>query len=223
MVKHPYKKRFGDFIIQSTTEAHTKYAADIAALLEESAKARGIGIAKRSPDYIADKMREGKAIIAFHKDGRLAGFTYIETWANKQYVANSGLIIVPEFRGQKLGKALKQASFTHSRRNFPDAKIFSITTSPVVMKMNTELGFIPVPLYQLTEDPTFWEGCRSCRNYPILEGNHFKHCLCTGLLYDPQEKRQPATIWKKWKNTILHTIEYWRHVLHKPKGGIANG
>ncbi len=218
MVKHSYYKQFGDFIIQSTTEEHTVFAADIAALLEDSARKRGIGIAKRSPDYIADKMREGKAIIAFHKSGRLAGFTYIETWANKQYVANSGLIIVPEFRGQKLGKALKMASFTHSRRNFPNAKIFSITTSPVVMKMNTDLGFIPVPLYQLTEDPTFWEGCRSCRNYSILESNQFKHCLCTGLLYDPHDTHQPSTIWKKWKTTIQHTLDFWRHVLIHVKG-----
>ncbi len=213
MVKHSYYKQFGDFIIRSTTAEHTVFAADIAALLEDSARKRGIGIAKRSPDYIADKMREGKAIIAFHKSGRLAGFTYIETWANKQYVANSGLIIVPEFRGQKLGKALKMASFTHSRRNFPNAKIFSITTSPVVMKMNTDLGFIPVPLYQLTEDPTFWEGCRSCRNYSILESNQFKHCLCTGLLYDPHDTRQPSTIWKKWKTTIQYTLDFWRYVL----------
>ncbi|NOX38336.1 MAG: GNAT family N-acetyltransferase [Calditrichaeota bacterium] len=209
-MKYGYKKQYGAFIIQSTTAAHVKFAAAIAALLAESARARGTGIAKRSPEYIARKIQSGKAIIALHRDGRLAGFTYIETWGHGRYVANSGLIVVPEFRGCKLGKQLKRASFTLSRKNFPDAKIFSITTSPAVMKMNTELGFRPVPLYELTRDQAFWEGCRSCPNFDILQRNQYRMCLCTGLLFDPQEaeRRSPLRRWlarlhpEKWMEQL---------------------
>ena len=48
-------------------------------------------------------------------------------------------------------------------------------------------GFRPVPFALLTDDPDFWRGCQGCRNYGILESNNFKMCLCTGLLYDPEE------------------------------------
>ena len=179
-----------DFVISIAEARHIKYAETIAQLLEESAHARGIGIARRSPEYICKKIEEGKAIIAIYQPtGQLAGFTYIETWTHEKYVANSGLIVLPEFRGAHLGKRLKQASFKLSRKKFPDARIFSITTSHAVMKMNTELGFRPVPLSELTTDGEFWDGCQSCLNYDILTRNDRKMCLCTGLLYDPQEKR----------------------------------
>ncbi len=191
-MKYQYKKVQGDFIVTSTDESHVKYAEEISRLLAESARERGIGIARRSPQYLAEKIREGKAVIAFYKDGRLAGFTYIETWSHGRYIANSGLIVVPEFRGYKLGKQLKLASFTLSRKNFPEAKIFSITTSPAVMKMNTELGFRPVPYSDLTTEKRFWHGCRSCPNYEILLRNNFRLCLCTGLLFDPAEQRRSA-------------------------------
>lgn len=179
-----------DFIIEIANETHVKYAEQISLMLEESARARGIGIARRPPEYIARKITEGKAIIAFHrKTGQLAGFTYIETWTHDKYVANSGLIVLPEFRGANLGKKLKHASFSLSRKKYPNARIFSITTSHAVMKMNTELGFRPVPFSELTTDKEFWDGCQSCKNYDILTRNDRKMCLCTGLLYDPAEKR----------------------------------
>ncbi|MCB0293647.1 MAG: GNAT family N-acetyltransferase, partial [Calditrichaeota bacterium] len=93
----------GEFVIQVAEEGHQHYAAEISHLIEESARARDIGIAKRTPEYIARKMQEGKAIIALHNDGRLAGFCYIETWTHGKYVANSGLIVAPEFRNRHLG------------------------------------------------------------------------------------------------------------------------
>lgn len=178
------------FIIEIANEKHLKFTEIISQMLEESAKARGIGIARRPPAYIAEKIREGKAIIAIQKtSGKLAGFTYIETWTNKRYVANSGLIVLPEFRGANLGKRLKHASFALSRKKYPNARIFSITTSHAVMKMNTELDFRPVPFSELTSDREFWDGCKSCKNYDILARNDRKMCLCTGLLYDPEEKK----------------------------------
>ncbi len=174
-----------DFIIANATVEHLAYAGEICYLLEESAKQRDTGIARRSPEYITEKMREGKAIIALHQDGRLAGFTYIETWSHNRYVANSGLVVNPVFRHLGLGQKIKESAFALSREMFPEARIFSITTSHAVMKMNAGLGFRPVPFSELTTDDQFWDGCKTCKNYDILSRNNRKHCLCTGLLFDP--------------------------------------
>ncbi len=189
------------FTLEPASEAHVGYANHISAMLEEGARARGIGIARRPPEYIVQKMREGKAIIAFHQSGKLAGYSYIETWTHGKYVANSGLIVDPEYRNSGLGKRIKHAIFDLSRKKYPNAKIFSITTGHAVMKMNAELGFKPVPFSELTTDKEFWDGCQSCRNYDILTRNNRKHCLCTGLLYDPNEVR-PISI-KRQENRVV--------------------
>lgn len=156
--------------------------------MAESAKARGTGIAKRSPEYVANKMLEGKAVIALHHDGTWAGFCYIETWSHQEFVANSGLIVNPIFRKSGLAKAIKRAVFELSRTKYPDAKIFGLTTGLAVMKINSDLGYEPVTYSELTQDEVFWEGCRSCVNYEILMSKERKNCLCTGMLWDPVEK-----------------------------------
>lgn len=171
-------------------ESHFKYAQEICDEVFVSAKERGTGIAKRTPEYIIGKMQAGKAVIAVAEDGRFAGFSYIESWGDKQYVANSGLIVAHAFRGIGLAKRIKERIFRLSRELFPQAKIFSITTGAAVMKMNYELGFRPVPFSELTDDPEFWKGCHGCRNFSILEKNEYRMCLCTGLLYDPREHIQ---------------------------------
>ena len=168
-------------------ESHIVYADEICEEVFISARERGTGIARRTPEYVAEKMRAGKAVIAVAEDGRFAGFSYIETWGGKEYVANSGLIVSHAFRGLGLAMRIKTRIFQLSREKYPNAKIFSITTGAAVMKMNYELGFRPVTFAALTDDPEFWKGCQGCRNYPILESNAFKMCLCTGLLYDPEE------------------------------------
>lgn len=168
-------------------ECHAVYADAICDEMFISARERGTGIARRTPEYIIDKMKAGKAVIAIAEDGSFAGFSYIETWGGKKYVANSGLIVAHAFRGIGLAMRIKTRIFQLSQELFPDAKIFSITTGAAVMKMNHELGFRPVPFSALTDDPEFWKGCQGCRNYPILESNGFRMCLCTGLLYDPAE------------------------------------
>ena len=139
-------------------------------------------------------MQAGKAVIAVSEDGRFAGFSYIESWGGKKYVANSGLIVAHAFRGIGLAKRIKERVFQLSRELFPDAKIFSITTGAAVMKMNYELGFRPVPFSELTNDPEFWKGCQGCRNFTILEKNNYRMCLCTGLLYDPHEHIQIQSV-----------------------------
>jgi len=175
--------------------SHAVYADEICEEILLSARERGTGIARRTPEYVTEKMMAGKAVIAIAEDGRFAGFSYIETWGGKEYVANSGLIVAHDFRGIGLAMRIKTRIFQLSRELFPNAKIFSITTGAAVMKMNYELGFRPVTFAALTDDPEFWKGCQGCRNYAILESNEHRMCLCTGLLYDPAEHievRNPA-------------------------------
>ena len=174
-------------------ESHAVYADEICEEVFISARERGTGIARRTPEYVIEKMIAGKAVIAIAENGEFAGFSYIETWGGKQYVANSGLIVAHPFRGMGLAKRIKARIFRLSQELFPDAKIFSITTGAAVMKMNHELSFRPVPFSELTHDPEFWKGCQGCRNYCILENNNFKMCLCTGLLYDPKEHTDTKT------------------------------
>ena len=169
-------------------ESHVKFADEICEEILVSARERGTGIARRTPEYVSEKMLAGKAVIAIAEDGRFAGFSYIETWGGKEYVANSGLIVAHAFRGLGLAMRIKTRIFQLSREKFPNAKIFSITTGAAVMKMNYELGFRPVTFAALTDDPEFWKGCQGCRNYQILEANEHRMCLCTGLLYDPAEQ-----------------------------------
>jgi hypothetical protein len=160
---------------------HAVYAQAICDLIEESAKARGTGIAKREPAYVEEKIRSGKAVIAL-VDGRIAGFSYIETWEHGKYVANSGLIVNPAFRRHGLARRIKAAVFALSRKKYPEARVFGITTSLPVMKINHDLGYRPVTFSELTQDDAFWAGCKTCPNYDILERNDRRMCLCTAMM-----------------------------------------
>lgn len=171
--------------IHYATQKHESYAQAICELIESAAKQRGTGIAKRDPEYIKSKMVNGNAVIALEQ-GKLAGFCYIEIWESKKYVANSGLIVHPDFRGQGLAKKIKAVAFELSRKKYPQSKLFGITTSLPVMKINSDLGYRPVTFSELTQDKTFWNGCQSCPNYDILTRNNRKNCLCTGMLFDPE-------------------------------------
>ncbi len=181
-----------DFDIQVATAQHVDFAPIICDEMAESAKARGTGIAQRSPEYVASKMLEGKAVIALHKDGTWAGFCYIETWSHGDFVANSGLIVAPQFRKAGLAKAIKHKIFELSRTKYPEAKLFGLTTGLAVMKINSELGYEPVTYSELTQDEEFWKGCRSCVNYDILTMKERKNCMCTAMLFDPAEKAKDA-------------------------------
>jgi len=173
--------------ITTASKSHAQYAQEICSIIEKTAKDRGTGIAKRTPKYIRNKIYEGKAIIALGSENQLAGFCYIETWDHGRYVANSGLVVTPEFRGTGVGKEIKRAAFELSRKKYPQAKIFGITTSPAVLKINSQLGYRPVSFAELTADEEFWNGCQSCSNYDILIRTNRKYCLCTGMLFDPEE------------------------------------
>jgi ribonucleotide reductase alpha subunit len=180
--------------VMTATEEHLDYASQICELIETAAKARGTGIAKRTVEYVQSKIKEGKAVIAFGDNNVLAGFCYIETWDHGKYVANSGLIVNPDFRGIGLAMQIKKAAFQLSRKKFPKAKIFGITTSPAVLKINSKLGYRPVGFLELTQDEAFWKGCESCRNFDILTRTNRHFCLCTGMLFDPEEKLERVEV-----------------------------
>ena len=178
------------FNIEVASEKHCAYAEEICREMEASAKVRGTGIAKRSPEYVMKKMCEGKAVIATDEKKRFAGFSYIESWSHECFVANSGLIVNPGYRKSGLARQIKKKIFELSRKKFPNAKIFSITTSLAVMKLNSEIGYKPVTFSELTDDNEFWKGCEACVNYDILQRNNRRMCLCTGMLYDPEKEEK---------------------------------
>jgi len=167
--------------------------------MESSAKARGTGIAKRSADYISQKIMEEKAVIAVTTDGDWVGFCYIEAWDHDAFVANSGLIVAPEYRKSGIAKAIKQRIFQLSRKKYPNAKIFGLTTGLAVMKINSDLGYEPVTYSELTTDDQFWAGCKSCVNYDILMSKDRKNCMCTAMLYDPADHYEPEETASEFK------------------------
>jgi hypothetical protein len=179
-----------NIIIRSATADDKKYSVIITDEMASSAKERGTGIARRTPEYISQKIDEGKAVIAHTEDGTWVGFCYIETWEG-EYVANSGLIVSPAFRKGGVAKAIKQKIFELSREKYPDAKLFGLTTGLAVMKINSDLGYEPVTYSELTQDEKFWEGCKSCVNYEILMSKNRKNCMCTAMLYDPKDHYEP--------------------------------
>lgn len=177
---------------------HLSYANEICSLMEKAAQKRGTGIAKRSPDYIKTKMKEGKAVVALDSEkSLLVGFCYIESWDHNKYIANSGLIVHPHYRNIGLGRRIKKKIFQLSREKYPNSKIFGITTSMAVLKINSDMGYKPVTFSELTQDEKFWQGCRSCPNYDILSSKERKDCLCTGMLFDPTTGRKAKEAGKK--------------------------
>lgn len=200
-----------EFNIIVASEEHIKYVDEILETIAVAAKARGTGIAKRDPEYVKKKMREGKAIIAMHGDD-FVGFCYIESWGHEKFVANSGLIVKNEYRGHGLAKKIKHKAFELSRKKWPNAKIFGLTSTLAVMKINTELGYKPVTFSELTDDPSFWKGCQGCINYDVLTRNNFTKCICTGMLFDPAKdtnavsgklaETQKKSAWERFKNFI---------------------
>ena len=178
-------------IVRTAIPGDTIYATIITDEMASSAKARGTGIAQRSPEYIIAKINEGKAVIALTPDNHWVGFCYIEAWGHEKFVANSGLIVAPEFRKTGVAKEIKNKIFALSRKMYPEAKIFGLTTGLAVMKINSDLGYEPVTYSELTNDEKFWAGCKSCVNYDILMSKERKNCMCTAMLYDPKDHFEP--------------------------------
>ncbi len=180
-----------NIIIKVATAADTHFSKIITDEMEASAKARGTGIARRSPEYIEQKMIEGKSVIAVTVEGDWVGFCYIEVWEHNKFVANSGLIVSPAYRKSGVAKGIKQRIFELSREKYPASKIFGLTTGLAVMKINSDLGYEPVTYSELTTDEQFWAGCKSCVNYDILMSKERKNCMCTAMLFDPEDHYTP--------------------------------
>ena len=161
--------------VMVASKEHLRYVTQINDAIDEAAKSRGTGIARRTDEYIADKINSGKAIIAVNRE-EFVGFCYIESWGHDEFVANSGLIVRPQYRGMG------------------GAKRIGLTTGEAVMRINTSLGYEPVTFAKLTDDEEFWAGCRSCVNYDVLQRTNMTKCLCTGMIYDPEmvAKRKAA-------------------------------
>ncbi|KAA9039076.1 GNAT family N-acetyltransferase [Ginsengibacter hankyongi] len=196
-----------NIIVRIATSADFKFAQTITDEMAASAQARGTGIAKRSTEYIQQKMQEGKAVIAVTKDDVWVGFCYIEAWGKEGFVANSGLIVAPEFRKTGIAKQIKKRIFDLSREKYPKAKIFGLTTGLAVMKINSDLGYEPVTYSELTDDENFWAGCKSCVNYDILMSKERKNCMCTAMLYDPADHFEPEETAADFKK---HSKQYER-------------
>ncbi|MBN9296516.1 MAG: GNAT family N-acetyltransferase [Filimonas sp.] len=214
-----------NIIVRVATKADTHYAATITDEMEASAKARGTGIAKRSPDYVAMKMEEGKAVIALTTDGAWVGFCYIEEWSHGKFVANSGLIVSPEFRKSGVAKEIKKRIFNLSREKYPEAKIFGLTTGLAVMKINSELGYEPVTYSELTDDEQFWAGCKSCVNYDILMSKERKNCMCTAMLFDPADHYEPkeTTEYFEKNSKLYERLLRIKQLFRKKDGKGGNG
>ncbi len=212
-------KNTGNIKVVVANESHLKYTTVINDTIDTASKERGTGIARRSDDYISKKIMEGKAIIAL--DGEtFAGFCYIESWGHNRFVANSGLIVVKDYRGGGLAREIKKKAFELSRTRYPEAKIFGLTTGLAVMKINHELGYRPVTFSELTDDEEFWKGCQSCVNYDILQRTGRSKCLCTGMLFDPAWEKRKAAEAAEIKPKKISLLEMIGKL--KPKNGSAN-
>ena len=177
-----------NIIVRIADSGDTVYAETITNEMASSAQARGTGIARRSPDYVSQKIQEGRAVIAVTATGEWVGFCYIEAWQHGQFVANSGLIVAPAYRKTGIAKKIKHTIFQLSRDRYPNSKLFGLTTGLAVMKINSELGYEPVTYSELTDDEEFWAGCKSCVNYDILMSKDRKNCMCTAMLYEPKQE-----------------------------------
>ena len=217
------KEIIPDLKVMIAGEEHLRYVDEINDTIEKASKERGTGIARRTHEYIASKISEGKAIIALDGE-KFAGFCYIESWNDSKYVANSGLIVHWDYRGHGLARDIKLKAFKLSRKKYPEAKLFGLTTGLAVMKINSELGYRPVTFSELTDDEQFWKGCQSCVNYDILQRTNQTKCLCTGMLYDPKwensnkKARTPFNIYKDWlekrKNEkLLFSAFDWKKIM----------
>ena len=220
-----------NIIIRVATNLDTHYAKRITDEMESSAKARGTGIAKRTPEYVATKILEDKAVIAVTTTGQWVGFCYIEAWQHGAFVANSGLIVAPEYRKSGIAKLIKKKIFELSREKYTNSKIFGLTTGLAVMKINSELGYEPVTYSELTKDEEFWAGCKSCVNYDILMSKERKNCMCTAMLFDPADHYEPKETksYFEKKRKVFERLQrlkennFLKRLIKKDEGKVGKG
>ncbi len=192
-----FKEGTGIYLLEGTPEL-AKCAAGVCQMIEEASKDKNTALAIRTIEYIEEKIRTEKAIIALHNE-KVIGFCYIETWEHGKFVAHSGLIVSADYRKSGLAQFIKQMAFKLSEKKFPTAKVFGLTTSAAVMKINANLGYKAVTFSELTTDDNFWKGCETCKYFDILERTKRKHCLCTAMVYEPERIKAN----KETKNIVI--------------------
>jgi hypothetical protein len=179
-----------DIEITIASEVHLNHVPEIEQAIKDASLQKGTGIAVRDKEYLTQKIVEGKAVIALGDQDEWAGFCYIESWGHNRFVANSGLIVSSQFRGIGLASEIKKRALELSAQLFPGAKLFGLTTSLAVMKINSGLGYRPVTFSELTDDDQFWKGCETCPYYDILVRTKRDDCLCTAMIMDPNEDKK---------------------------------
>lgn len=175
-----------NYIVRIATSDDHKYTTEITDELAYSATKRGISIARRTPEYAINKMDKGLAVIALNpENGDWIGFCCIEVWEHQKYVASSGLIISPKYRGMGIATMLKARLFELCQTKFPKAKIFSLTTNQAVIHANIDLGFKIVAFSEVLNDSLFMDGCKSWVDFSGLMNNNPTHAYYVAMVFDP--------------------------------------
>ena len=185
------------FDIRLATAADVSFAERIREAMAASTNVRGTGIARRTQAYVARKMEEGKAVIAFTDEGAWAGFGHIGTWGG-DHVANSGLIVSREFRNGGIARRITERIRQQARESHPTARVFGHTTGLAVMKISSDPGYEPVLCSEVTQDATFRDGCKRCQDQEVLLSKERRNCMCTALLYDPARRPAKSESMRGW-------------------------
>lgn len=163
-----------------------QYADNIAHEISISALLRNVAIEPRTGDYIFQKMIDGLAVIAIDNETEeWIGFCALDVWNHQRYVANTGLIVKPKYRGKNVSNLLKNKLFELARIKFPSAKIFSLTNKELIKKINIDLGFQEVEAREILYDPYFNTGMNSWVDFIEL----LKHSEESGhkaMVFDPE-------------------------------------
>ncbi len=174
--------------VRIATKKDYCYAEIISKELNTSAANRGVQIKNRTPKYILDKMETGLAIVAINSETEeWIGFSTLEVWEHEQFVANTGLIIAPKYRGHGFSMLIKSKLFELSRQKYPKAKIFSLTGNPNIIQINQTLGFTTVPFSTILNDNLFLTGCNSWVNYSEIMRHSSGH---VAMVYAPIAESQ---------------------------------
>ena len=171
-------------VIRLATAKDVHHINAITQEIEASAKTKGTGLCKRSPQQLEQRIKEGHAVIALTANNDWAGFCYIKAWDNAAFVSTCALVVSPAYRKSGVATQLKAEAFRLARTKYPAAKLFGLTTSLAVMKINTGLGFKPVTYSEITKAEGFWDACKSCPNYDVLQRKNGATCLCTAMLFE---------------------------------------
>ena len=171
-------------IVRISNASDLQYVSIIENQITESTKYPGVKMLRRSPELIAEKIILGEAVIACTLSGEWVGFSYIQPWDNATFVANCALVVAHPYRQKGIARRIKEKILDLSKKKYPGAKIFGLTASLAVMKINSSLGFHPVTYSEITQNEQYWTACQSCSNYSILESRKQKNCLCTAMVYN---------------------------------------